>query len=86
MQLEQLSSTVSLCFSIWHLFFGVCGTLRTDSFVLSIVSRSLMSAFPLYPPVNSCLEVHLTSNKERKSLGLIYTAGLLTATGPLTEL
>lgn len=65
MQLEQLSS--ALHFGIWNLFFWVYGSLRSDSFVLAAVRRSLISGFPHYPHVNSCSDTCFMSNKESKS-------------------
>lgn len=65
MQLEQLSS--ALHFGIWNLFFWVYGSLRSDSFVLAAVRRSLISGFPYYPHVNSCSDTCFMSNKESKS-------------------
>lgn len=85
MQLEQLSC--ALCFGIWNLFFWVYGSLKSGSFFLAAVRRSLISGFPHYPHVNSCSDMHFMSNKERKSEELIYsTTGLFTSSGLSTDL
>lgn len=57
MQLEQLSCALS--FGIWHLFFWVYGSLRSESFVLAAVRRSLISGFPHCLHVNSCSDTAL---------------------------